>query len=110
MVAKQAPIELIAARRAGIRDRFLLLDTESDRASMALGRWSQPTVIVPESWGASRVGPHWASGDRLRRMPGTFSHIGLSAERRSVNRSSSFADCSEMACTTVVRWWGSPRI
>ncbi len=80
MVAKQAPIELIAARRAGIRDRFLLLDTESDRASIALGRWSQPTVIVPESWDASRVGPHWTSGDRLRRMPGTFSHIGLSAE------------------------------
>ena len=55
MVAKQAPIELIAARRMASRPvpppRYRI-----DRASMALGRWSQPTVIVPESWGASRVG------------------------------------------------------
>mgnify|MGYP001170392790 CR=1 FL=1 len=81
VIAIAAPLELIAAKRAGVKKRLYISDNEIDHISHRLALRSANQILVPESWNQELDGGFLLKVNKanksVHRFPGNKSHVYL---------------------------------
>ena len=81
VIAIAAPLELMAAKRLGVKKRLYISDNEIDHISHRLALRSANQILVPESWNQELDGDFLLKSKKAKkavhRFPGNKSHVYL---------------------------------